>query len=89
MLPAFERSRDIERRPQRGRDILGRRASTQRIIGIGCALADGRDVEAQNGSGQKAHIGQHRKPTADARVMVEEAHAFGFEQIAKAVFARP
>ncbi len=84
---AFQRHGDVERGSDGGRSVGRRGAGAERFVGIGRALADRRDVETEHGGRQKANIGEHGITAADPRVMLEERHALGLEEIAQGVAA--
>ena len=85
MRLAFERRGDRKSRAERRRGILGRAAGADRLVGIGGALPDRGDVEAEHGGRQQADIGEHRKAPADPRMMVEELDALRLEEVAQGV----
>jgi hypothetical protein len=75
----------VEGRAHGGGGLPGREAGAERLVGLRRPLADGRDVEAEHGGGQQPHVGEHRIAPADARMVFEEAHALGLQEIAQGV----
>ena len=74
-----------DRRADGGRHIAGRGPVEDRLQGACGTAADFLGIETGNDGGDQAYIGERRKASADACIMLQEADIEGLEQLAQLV----